>query len=341
MINSHLLYFQRVFRVLLILAIVVILGASSIPTSVVHAQDETPTITPQGATPTGTPVTPQGIIDAFNAIRRHYNMRALVVDPILAGLAQQTADIMAINGMSGHIGGVRDRAIAAGYGAGDIPWLTENFAIGPMSLEELMMVWSDADHMRGANNQWYAQAGVGISEYNGDVYYIFIAGYTSNRIYKPGATALPGQTLTAPISQVMFPVTKTTPGADGRIIHSVKHGQTLWAIAIAYGTHILDIQRANGMTADQVDLSEGQQLVIPLSGQSDPGATPAASPSKTKYEPTAVETVTAQIGKEQTVTPEPVTKPALSGEFIIVLAAVLAAVGLIGLGLFIGRKDPD
>ncbi len=138
-------------------------------------------------------------------------MRSLIVDPILAGLAQQTADIMAINGMSGHIGGVRDRAIAAGYGAGDIPWLTENFAIGPMSLEELMMVWSDADHMRGANNHWYAHCGVGISEYNGDVYYIFIAGYTSNRIYKPGATALPGQTLTAPISQVMFPVIKGHP----------------------------------------------------------------------------------------------------------------------------------
>ena len=114
-----------------------------------------------------------------------------------------------------------------------------------------MMAWSDADHMRGANNQWYAHCGVGISEYNGDVYYVFIAGYTSNRIYKPGATALPGQVLTAPISQVMFPVTKATPGADGRIIHTVKHGQTLWAIAIAYGTHILDIQRANGMTADQ------------------------------------------------------------------------------------------
>ncbi len=318
---------------------------SPIPVKLVHAQQETPTLTPKGsaesATPTGTPVTAQGIIDSFNALRRHYNMRSLIVDPILAGLAQQTADIMAINSMSGHIGGVRERAIAAGYGAGDIPWLTENFAIGPMSLEELMMVWSDADHMRGANNQWYAHCGVGISEYNGDVYYVFIAGYTSNRIYKPGATALPGQVLTAPVSQVMFPVTKATPGADGRIIHTVKHGQTLWAIAIAYGTHILDIQRANGMTADQVDLSEGQKLVIPIGGQSDRTDTPPP-PRASSTPPGVTETeFFSGLGTQSDPTPVPEKGSGVSSEFVIVLAAILAAVGLIGFGLFVGRQDKD
>lgn len=338
MIDSCLRNFRRVFRVQLILVFVVILGASSIPTSVVHAQEITPTITPQGAPPTGTPVTPQGIIDAFNAIRRHYNMRALVVDPILAGLAQQTADTMAINGMSGHIGGVRERAIAAGYGEGDIPWLTENYAIGPMSLEELMMAWSDADHMRPGNNEYYAHAGVGISEYNGDVYYIFIAGYTSNRIYKPGATALPGQTLTAPISQVMFPVTKATPGTDGRIIHTVKHGQTLWAIAIAYGTHILDIQRANGMTADQVDLSEGQQLVIPAAGNPEYGVTatlPQPLPSTTPFLPTN------EPGSTPTIIASQPMDNDQGGEQTIIIIAVLAALGLIGFGLFLSRQEND
>jgi LysM repeat protein len=301
-----------------------------------QALDAIPTVTP-----TGTPVTAQGIIDAFNVLRRSHNMRGLIVDPILTGLAQQTADIMAINGMSGHIGGVRERAIAAGYGAGDIPWLTENFAIGPMSLEELMMSWSDADHMRGANNLWYAHCGVGIAENNGDVYYIFIAGYTSNRIYKPGATALPGVTLTPPISQVMYPVVKAPPGQDGKIVHMVKHGQTLWAIAIAYGTHILDIQRANGMTADNVTLSEGQKLIIPIEGGvivaaegtlAAPSATPGqiSTPSLTllPVEPTRA-------------APTPEKKAGMSGEFVIVLAAVFLAVGLIGFGLFVGRQGDD
>ncbi len=336
MINPHQRNFHRIFRVSILVAIYIGLALSTIPVNMAYAQDETPTVTP-----TSTPVTAQGIIDSFNALRRSHNMRGLIVDPILAGLAQQTADIMAINGMSGHIGGVRDRAIAAGYGAGDIPWLTENFAIGPMSLEELMTAWSDADHMRGANNQWYAHCGVGISEYNGDVYYIFIAGYTSNRIYKPGATALPGQTLTAPISQVMFPVTRATPGADGRIVHLVRHGQTLWAIAIAYGTHILEIQRANNMTADQVDLSEGQQLVIPIAGQIDRTNTPPpARQSSTPLVVTETEYF-PKSGTEAGPAPEPEKGSGVSGEFLIVLAAILAAVGLIGFGLFVGRQDKD
>jgi len=301
-----------------------------------QALDATPTVTP-----TGTPVTPQGIMDAFNAIRRGHNMRGLIVDPILVGLAQQTADIMAINGMSGHIGGVRDRAIAAGYGAGDIPWLTENFAIGPMSLEELMMSWSDADHMRGANNLWYAHCGVGIAENNGDVYYIFIAGYTSNRIYKPGATALPGVTLTPPISQVMYPVVNAPPGQDGKTVHTVKHGQTLWAIAIAYGTHILDIQRANGMTADNVNLSEGQKLIIPVEGgvpatPEDTVVPPSSTPRKD-----STPSITPMPAESTFSAPVPENKNGMSSEFIIVLAAVLMAVGLIGFGLFVGRQSDD
>jgi LysM repeat protein len=298
----------------------------------IHAQASTET---PSVTSTGTPITAQGIIDAFNKLRRSHNMRGLVVDPILMGLAQQDSDYMALNSMTSDIGNVRGRAMAAGYGAGDIPWLTENFAIDPQSLEELMMIWGDADHMRGANNLWYAHCGVGISEYNGDVYYVFIAGYTSNRIYKPGATALPGQTLTAPVSQVMFPVIKATPGADGTLIHTVQHGQTLWAIAIAYGTHILDIQRANGMTADQVDLSEGRNLIIHLSGMVPTSTQIARSPTSVINN----ESPTPFIEPSQTsALPTNEAKP-LSGEFIIVLAAILAAVGLIGFGLFVSRGD--
>lgn len=301
-----------------------------------RALDAIPTVTP-----TGTPVTAQGIIDAFNALRRSHNMRGLIVDPILAGLAQQTADTMAINGMSGHIGGVRERAIAAGYGAGDIPWLTENFAIGPMSLEELMMSWSDADHMRGANNLWYAHCGVGIAENNGNVYYIFIAGYTSNRIYKPGATALPGVTLTPPISQVIYPVVKAPPGQDGKIVHTVKHGQTLWAIAIAYGTHILDIQRANGMTANNVTLSEGQKLIIPIEGgvtapTEDTVVAPSVTPDQISTPSVSPMPVDPTLSA-----PAPEKKVGMSGEFVIVLAAVFLAVGLIGFGLFVGRQGDD
>lgn len=319
------------FLVLITLAVM----ALAIPKPA-HAQDATGT---SEITPTGTPVTDQGIIDAFNAIRSHYNMRSLVVDPILEGLAQQTADIMAINGMSSHIGDVRGRAIAAGYGAGDIPWLTENFAIGPMSLEELMMAWSDADHMRGANNAWYAHVGIGIAEFNGDVYYVMIAGYTSNRIYKPGATALPGVSVTPPISQVMYPVVRVTPGADGKVIHTVQHGQTLWAIAIAYNTHIVDIQKANNFVPGDQTIYEGQELIIPIesalptpSSTEDPeiqGQTATAARRTTHmagYSPQATWTVQ---GNSDHKTDE---------ELPVVIVAIIIASGLLITGWLMGSK---
>jgi LysM repeat protein len=133
-------------------------------------------------------------------------------------------------------------------------------------------------------------------------------------------------------------VTKVTPGADGRIIHTVKHGQTLWAIAIAYGTHILDIQRANGMTADQVDLSEGQQLVIPAAGDQETGVTVTPIPplpSSTPFLPTNNPGSTPTVMESLSVDNEQ------SGEQTIIIIAVIAALGLIGFGLFISRQEKD
>lgn len=306
------------------------------PCPPVLAQAETPTPTSEG-----TPVTAQGIIDAFNALRRNNNLRSLVVDPILMGLAQQTADIMAINGMTGHIGDVRGRAIAAGYGANDIPWLTENFAIGPMTLEELMLSWSDADHMRGANNQWYAHVGIGIAEYNGDVYYVMIAGYTSNRIYKPGATALPGVSVTPPISQVMYPVVRVTPGADGKVIHTVQHGQTLWAIAIAYDTHIVDIQRVNNFSSGDQTIYEGQQLVIPITVTVST-TTPMEDPAIPALTETA-QRLAAKIAEftppsTVEVTASVATRQKSNEDLPLVIVAVLAAMVLLVFG-WIGSRD--
>lgn len=319
------------FLVLITLAVMVL----AIPQPA-HAQDTTGT---PDITPTGTPVTDQGIIDAFNAIRNRQNMRGLIVDPILEGLAQQTADFMAINGMSGHIGDVRGRAIAAGYGAGDIPWLTENFAIGPMSLEELMLAWSDADHMRGANNAWYAHVGIGIAENNGDVYYVMIAGYTSNRIYKPGATALPGVSVTPPISQVMYPVVRVTAGTDGRTIHTVQHGQTLWAIAIAYNTHIVDIQKANNFVPGDQAIYEGQELNIPIEAALP---TPSCTDNPEIQGQTATAARLANRQAEFTPLASQTSMAApdqgMSEEFPVAIGAIVAALILLAVGLFISKE---
>src|SRR6266508_2811118 len=97
------------------------------------------------------------LILAMNTLRVSYGLPALIEDPIVASVAQSTAAIMAANNMSWHIGDVRGRLAAAGYGNGGTVWATENFAVSRagMGIDEIMAVWSDADHMRPAVNPAY------------------------------------------------------------------------------------------------------------------------------------------------------------------------------------------
>ena len=58
----------------------------------------------------------------------------------------------------------------------------------------------------------------------------------------------------------MFPVVLNTALADGNVYHEVKYGQTLWSIAIAYGTTIKQTQQLNGLVDTTVQT--GQRLLI-------------------------------------------------------------------------------
>jgi LysM repeat protein len=49
------------------------------------------------------------------------------------------------------------------------------------------------------------------------------------------------------LPQNMLPVALNTALADGNVYHDVKYGQTLWSIAITYGTTIKQIQQLNGL----------------------------------------------------------------------------------------------
>src|SRR5512140_2708254 len=78
------------------------------------------------------------LIIAMNTLRVSNGLPALIEDPIVDAVAQSTAATMAANNMSWHIGNVRGRIAAAGYGNGGTVWATENFAItsGSMGIDE-------------------------------------------------------------------------------------------------------------------------------------------------------------------------------------------------------------
>jgi len=216
-------------------------------------------------------VTAYDLIIAMNTLRMSNGLPALIEDPIIDAVAQNTAQIMADNQMSWHIGDVSGRLQSAGYGGGAKVWGTENFAAGNMSIDEIMVVWADPSHMIPAVNPAYCHVGAGTARSaNGMTYYVLQAAYTSSQAcgeyrapegFATQAAVNPGQRPST-ISQLIMPVKVATPDAEGKIFHTVQAGQSFWAIAVAYQVTIKDIETWNNISKDS-KLQIGQKLFIP------------------------------------------------------------------------------
>ena len=229
-------------------------------------------VSPFGDVQAASPRAPRAAVSAYdlilamNTLRVSYGLPALIEDPIVNAVAQATADYMAANLMTWHIGDVRGRLAAAGYGGGATVWATENFAVGTsMSIDTIMLAWSDYDHMRPAVIPAYCHVGAGVATAsNGMTYYILQAAYTSTNACGP-YTYPEGTSESAPVvSQLIVPVQTATPDADGRIYHEVASGQSFWSIAIAYRITIQDLEVWNNLSRT-VPLQVGQRLFIPSS----------------------------------------------------------------------------
>ncbi|HET9910433.1 MAG TPA: LysM peptidoglycan-binding domain-containing protein [Anaerolineales bacterium] len=210
------------------------------------------------------------LILAMNTLRVSYGYPALIEDPIVNAVAQSTAATMAANNMSWHIGDVRGRIAAAGYGNGGTVWATENFAVysGGTGIDVIMSMWADPDHMRPATTAAYCHVGAGVAQTSdGRVYYVLQAAYVggqecgSSSSSSSGGTAGPG-TVPNPVSQLIIPVKIATPDAEGKIYHAVQAGQSYWSIAIAYQITIHDLEVWNNLSRN-TPLQAGQRLFIP------------------------------------------------------------------------------
>lgn len=135
------------------------------------------------------------LIAAMNTLRVSYGNPPLIEDPIINAVAQYTAQVMADNQMSWHIGDVRGRIAAAGYGGGATVWATENFAVGAsIGIDQIMAAWADPDHMRPAVTAAYCHVGAGVATAHGKTYYVLQAAYISGQAcgsYTPGAGTTP------------------------------------------------------------------------------------------------------------------------------------------------------
>lgn len=253
------------------------------------------------------------LIALVNSIRTANGLPALIEDPILDGTAQWTAQYMADNNLSDHIGNVAGRISAAGYGSGGTVFATENWARSRAgTLDWIAAVWSDAAHMIPMTNSNYTHIGAGVADSSTGTVYIVHAAYRAGATGNSTATGITG-TKAPVISQVMQPVITATPYPDGSVVHIVEAGQTLWSIAVAYGVHINEIQQMNSLVGSTT-IYNGMKLIIKIA----PTVTITPTPTATSVRPTRtatsrVPTKTATPYYTPTATATPTPEPLISG----------------------------
>jgi uncharacterized protein YkwD len=249
------------------------------------------------------PITADQLITLVNNWRVGYGHAPLIVDPILMTTAYDTAAYMAINGLRWHIGDVSNRIQAYGYGGGAKVFATENFAIGPVSIETIAEWWSDESHQYPSANPSYVHIGAGVYQYGDRIWYIVHAAYTTDTTYNytPNPT-LTINTRTPSVSQLIIPVQTATPDENGAIVHEVQPGQALWSIAIAYDTKIEDLVRLNNLNPNNPTIYVGNKILV-FEGNATPNSTYLTPTSQVTPSPT--NTATTRPTRTMTASPSP------------------------------------
>jgi len=261
------------------------------------------------------------------------------------GTAQAQADYMASTGSTSHSGpggiSVTQRLLAAGYPlAGDLSlggFRSENVVMGPgMTAADAVAAWQgDSVHLHTMLSTDLQEIGAGVSEQGGVFYYVIDCARPTTgglpQAYTPGAESAYSA------SEIIIPVSVSTPNAKGEVIHEVKAGQSLWQIAIDYGVKIDQIRKLNQLPTAYV-INPGDTLIIKTVQPPTP-APFTVTPVNTAA-PIVIPTTTAAATALPTETPTPTPAPPVAsplGAGGAVGAIVLAALAAAGLVAWAGR----
>lgn len=290
---------------------------------------------------------PYSLISAVNALRVSNGLAPYAVNSILMSVAQQHAQYMATNGVS-HFGSGGSspwqRGLAAGYPlAGELSlggFYSENITAGNnKSVQDAVAEWQgDAPHTNTMLSSNLHEIGAGVALVGDYVYYVIdCASPTSGGqppIYSP---PLPGGTLSPGGPLLVNTIVPATPRQDGRIVHEVKPGESLWLIAISYGLKIVELRKLNNL-AEGASIFPGDKLLIGTS------PTPTALPptftisSPSSITPSAGNTPTA-AKHSATPTLLPKAPVSLSSNMLVLGVIVLAA--LVLAAVFVRARKND
>jgi LysM repeat protein len=152
----------------------------------------------------------------------------------------------------------------------------------------------------------------------------------------------PGWVTPSPTPRPLTPVEKLTPASDGNYYHVIQSGETLLWIAGIYNINLADLLAWNGLSSDSIIIPEQKlllQVTPPVTASATAGPptfTPNIEPTFTPRPKTPTRTPSPTI-QSITETPVPASQ-AVGSEVVAPALAVVAAVGLIGLGWMAWKK---
>ena len=303
------------------------------------------------------------LIDAVNTVRLSYGLPALASHPILMQSAQSQADYMAATGQTTHSrpGGTTytQQLLALGFPlAGDLSlggFRAENIlnSSDPLVWNGVPPGWQDADHMNTMLSQNFTHIGAGVSQNSSGFFYVVdTAAVTSSGQMQESASAILGGTASgvsneaAGVSQYMVPVVKATARPDGDVIHAVQYGQTLWSIAIEYGTTIKNIQALNNLGEDLV-VYQGQALLVQKAATQPAPVHPTETLPPTVIQTTIPVTSISVVASPIVLVSTPVIgleadEPSTSTSSPQILVVVLIVAAVLGAGVAVWLiRDPN
>ncbi|MCC6169226.1 MAG: LysM peptidoglycan-binding domain-containing protein [Caldilineaceae bacterium] len=252
----------------------------------------------------------QAVAAAVNQARVDAGLGPLAVDPLLNQAAQGHVVDMANNYVYGHYGSdgstVEMRVARTGYAQN--PWVSENW-VSSTSVAGAMTWWmNDYVHRVNILNGNWQEIGVGVGARNGEM--IFVTVFSGNSGDAPAAeapaepqaevaAAAPAEAAPPPVAAAPPPAQPLTIPAEG-MDYTIRPGDTLLSVALAYGAAWENLAAANGLSENAL-LQIGQVIRLPGANAPVAGAPAAAeaagaAPAAEPVPPVESEPYTVQAG---------------------------------------------
>ena len=223
------------------------------------------------------------LFSLVNQVRANYGLSPYIWNSALAAAAQSHAEWMASTKIFAHNQGGSTpytRAVANGYAG----YVSENIVGGTRLTPNQGVIWWENSpvHFAGMTSNFYTEAGTGHAvASDGQNMYVLVMGAPDNN--RASATAPNNTAQASGAAMMVTPITLSQPGPDGGIVHTVRTGQTVWAIAARYEVRLDELQYLNSLTENSL-IKPGDELIIRLGEGQSPPPTPTPSVEHTVRE---------------------------------------------------------